>query len=134
MRSFLSTLRVHRQSLAFTLLVSYLAGCTSWKVGTPTPAAYLEREHPQTVRITRTDGSRIVLTQTRLEHDTIFGLAGGGLQAEDSARHQSIPLNEIRLVEVRHSSAAAGLGVLGGTLLVLTIVACATENSAFSPC
>lgn len=107
MRSFISNLRAHRQSLAFTLLVSYLAGCTSWQVGTPSPARYLEREHPRTLRITRNNGSTIVLTSTTLERDTIFGLTVAGPQSEDSARHLGIPLGDVRLVEGQHTSVLA---------------------------
>ncbi len=50
-----------RRAVAGTLLLCYLAACTSWHVETEaSPLQVISTTHPKVVRLTRADGSRIV--------------------------------------------------------------------------
>jgi len=53
-----------RRPFACTLLLCYLAACTSWHVEKEvSPLQLISTKHPRAVRVTRSDGSRIVLEQ-----------------------------------------------------------------------
>src|SRR2546430_17547861 len=56
-----------RRPIAGALLLCYLAACTSWHVHEGvTPLQLISTEHPRVVRLTRADGSRMVLDQPRI--------------------------------------------------------------------
>src|SRR2546430_17661706 len=56
-----------RRPIVCTLLVCYLAACTSWHVEEGmSPLQLISTKQPHVVRLTRADGSRMVLDQPRI--------------------------------------------------------------------
>src|SRR2546429_6839689 len=56
-----------RRPIAGTLLLCYLAACTSWHVEKEvSPLQLISTKHPGVVRLTRADGSPMVLDQPRI--------------------------------------------------------------------
>lgn len=93
------------------------AGCVTplhhWQDQGLSPDQVVERERPDVVRVTRMDGSRLVVREPWASADTLFGAAA------DSA--VALPLSEIARLAVRRrgpsppiqaGAALAGLGVL----------------------
>src|SRR5437899_10921054 len=67
-----------RRPIAFTLLLWYLAGCTSWRVQDLTPQQVIDQRHPASVRVTRRDGSQLVLDHPRIAKGaSLVGLVQG---------------------------------------------------------
>src|SRR5881296_1181507 len=56
-----------RRPVACTLLLCYLAACTSWHVHEGvSPLQFITTQHPSLVRLTRADGSHMVLDQPQI--------------------------------------------------------------------
>src|SRR5439155_927075 len=68
-----------RRRIACTLLLYYLAACMSWHVEEEvSPLQVISAQHPRTVRLTRTDGSRVVLDEPRIAAgDSVVGVHYG---------------------------------------------------------
>lgn len=108
--------RGRRAAIAALLLLVYLPACTSWRVGTPTPSAFVEREHPQRARVTRTDGTQVMVNEPTVAGDTLVGTL-----ANHDATRVTIPLAEVQSVAVRKFSTGKTLLVVGGVLGVVVI-------------
>jgi hypothetical protein len=113
-----SKLRWHRFTDA-VLLAAYLPGCATWRpVRTPSPAEYVEARNPERVRIMGLDSSRMVLRTPTVRHDSLVGVVGGGLAAEDTLRWSGMPCSQVRQLEVRQGNTAMVLGAVGVLMLV----------------
>ena len=68
-----------RRPVACALLLCYLAACTSWHVENEvSPTQLISTKHPRVVRLTRADGSRMVLDQPRIAAgDSLAGVHNG---------------------------------------------------------
>jgi hypothetical protein len=125
--------RRRRPGIACLLLLAYLPACTSWEVGTPTPAQFVEAEHPKAVRVTRSDGTRMEFRTPKVQGDSLVGTAG-----EDTTRQVSLPLSDVRSVDVKRVSAwkttlavvGGAVGVMIGVAIVATIVECSQPENA----
>ncbi len=69
-----------RRPIAYALLLCYLAACTSWHVEEGvSPLQLISNQHPHVVRLTRADGSRMVLDQPRIvAGDSLAGTLSAG--------------------------------------------------------
>jgi len=143
-------LRSRRSPIACVLLLLYLPACYSWHTGTPTPAQFVETEHPQSVRVTLTDSridcGRSVSTSTNwwegggaptptspchestyqlrnpvVRGDSLVGLVGG---SRDTTRTGGYALSDISRVEVKKLSAGKTVAlVLVEAVVVVGIIA-----------
>ena len=102
---------------ARTVLIFYLSctACTSWRPDTLTPQAVVQGR-PQSLRVTRKDSSRVVLTTPQLQGDTILGLGPKKAQVR-------VPLDSVLLTDTRRGDAGksvlAVLGVAAGVFAVV---------------
>lgn len=78
--------------VALSLMLVALSGCFDWQTVGALPRT---ADLPPETRITRYDGSTIVLAQARIENDTIRGYISG-----NNAR-QVIPLAAVDLIETK---------------------------------
>ncbi len=118
MNSLLSPMRARRSPIAALLLLLYLPACTSWHVGAPTPAQFVEREKPERAQVTKTDGSTVVLTSPVVRGDSLFGTRSAGLVQGDTTRLVGLPLSEVRSVAVRKFSTGNTLLLVGAVVAV----------------
>ena len=125
---YLST-RVLRRPCVATLLLLILtgSGCQAWRVEPVRPESLLATRNLSFVRVTRSDGSKVVLEDPALRPDTLSGIAS----SQGADVEMSIPLADVRQVETRHFSAGrtVGLGVglvaaAFATILVAFITSC----------
>ena len=131
MTSPLSTIRSWRRILSVVLLVTYLPACSSWQVGTPTPAQFVEQEHPDRVRVTRIDGTTITLYSPTVRADSLIGTTTGGLARPVPSDAVGIPLAQVRQVEVRRANTAATLLILGVALVAVVVIgACGAASES----
>jgi hypothetical protein len=126
MTTLMRPVRARRSGIAAFLLLLYLPACTSWHVGTPTPAQFVDREHPQAVRVTRADGGTIELKSPVVRGDSLVGTAG-----RDST--VSLALSDVRSVAVKRTSTGKTLLAVGGGLVVLFTAAWLIECSNADP-
>lgn len=103
------------------LLVFELAGCHSY-AAPMSPQAGIARAHSGEVRVTRTDHSALVLTDTRIEQDSVIGVTS------DATRTRvAVALSEVTSVEPLKvdagRTAALGGGIVLAALGILTVVA-----------
>jgi hypothetical protein len=134
MTRLLKQLQRRRSLLASLFLVTYLPACTTWHVGTPTPAEFIAREQPERVRVTRLDGTTVDLRAPEIRGDSVWGSHGGGLAQGDSAARVGLPLSDVRQVAVRRASAGKTLLLIGGTVATLFIaaaIACSGSSDEF---
>ncbi|HEY8196323.1 MAG TPA: hypothetical protein VIG04_05065 [Gemmatimonadales bacterium] len=102
--------------LALFALAGSAPACASWRVQGLEPRVVVEREHPDRLRLTRTDSSRTELRQPRVEGDSLVGLA--------ESRPSAVSLDSVAYIELRRQNPAplyvgAGLGVVGGIMAML---------------
>jgi hypothetical protein len=119
----------NRRRRAATLLVMILYGsaCQAWHTERVTPESLLVTRQPATFRVTRTDGSQIVLEHPVLRADTLSGTVRGPNEQQDVR----IPLTEVREVATRGFSAGRTVGLVVGVaagtfavIVVAVVIAC----------
>ena len=109
-------MRPGSRGLVLLALTGVCAGCAEWAAQGFEPRVVVEREHPDRLRLVRTDSSRIELQQPRVMGDSLAGVA--------ASRPVAVPLDSVAYVELRRGNpalpyAAAGLGVAAGILVLL---------------
>ena len=117
-----------RRQIVSGALALLLPACTTWQVGTPTPAEFVTNKHPNLVQVTRTDGSKFDLRFPRVLDDSLMGTVAGGLAQEDSARTLGLPLSEVQSVAARKTSVGKTVALIGGVWLGLGLVALAARD------
>jgi len=106
-----------RRPIACTLLLCYLPACTSWHVEKGvSPQQVISAEHPSAVRVTRADGSHIVLHQPRIA-------AGDSLAGVLDGTPSSVAVSDVTQVAVRKVSAGKTIGLAAGAAVGAGIVA-----------
>ncbi len=127
----ITPLRLRRSAIAAFLLLVYLPACTSWHIGTPTPAAFLQREQPSRIRVTRTDGTRLMLTGPTVRGDSLMGAADNR-----DTTWLTLPLSKVQFVEVEKFSVGNTLLVAGGAIGVLVWAVTCSPRSGLNamPC
>jgi len=93
-----------------------LAGCGRWVPQPLVPQAVIEEDHPDRLRVTRIDSSRVELRQPRVESDSLKGMAGH--------ETRSIPLAEVAYVSLHRQNdlpviLALSLGLAVGLTVAL---------------
>ena len=93
--------------MALLLLVLHLGACTKWQRVTPiSPQVLIETEQPSAIRVTRADGTQVVVREPRIARDSIisaedckpvFTQDGRFACTIDTGR---VALDEIRLLDV----------------------------------
>ena len=92
--------------VAALIFVLHLGGCTSWSPVTVSPRQFIEEEQPERIRIFHADGTRIELTDPRVEMDSITALSSVRVSpVEFRSEPVRIPLTDVRAFEVRRFSA-----------------------------
>jgi len=104
-----------------------MAACQSWHTERHDPVALFSVHHSTAVRLTRADGSRLVLRHPALYGDTLVGSYLAGSQ-DIEAR---IALADIRTVET-HGFSGARTVVLAG--VTAAVVVAASVRAACSGC
>ena len=105
-----------RRCHAGTLLLIVLSGaaCQAWHTEGVAPEAVVATRQPGKLRVTRVDGSRIVLKHPVLQGDTLVG-TGQRRSGQQDAR---VALTDVRQLETRGFSSGRtvglGVGVAGG--------------------
>lgn len=94
------------RALAVMLPLASLGACHSWN-GRPIAQPEPDRILAGPVRVTRTDGSRVVLASVRMDRDSLFG----NEQASPHGR-VAIPISSVRTVEARRVNPIASAGVV----------------------
>src|SRR3989442_4546506 len=114
-----------RRPFAGTLLLCYLAACTSWHVQEGvSPLQLISTKHPRVVRLTRADGSRTVLDQPRIAAgDSLAGVHNGVLS--------SVAVSDVTQVATPRFSAGKTIGLFLGLSVVAVgtaVVACLSSR------
>jgi hypothetical protein len=73
-----------------------VTGCTGWRQVPVTPAGLADS--PTQVQVTRTDGTRITLTDPRIVADSLYGQGG--------RKEVVLPLNEVSRIAVQKPATA----------------------------
>ena len=105
------------------------AACQSWHTERLAPDAVLATRQPAQLRVTRADGSRIVIEQPALVNDTLVGSGRGHHRGEE----QRVALADVRKVATRRFDAGETIGLaavvcagLYGAFLVAVVASCGT--------
>jgi hypothetical protein len=93
--------------IAAVLLLAYLPACSSWRVENVSPQALIEAKHPTQVRVSRPDGTKLVLHQPSIAGNTLRG----------SVQEPAIPLDDVQIVETRHRDTGKSLLLVGGIFI-----------------
>ena len=120
-----------RRPIACALLLCYLTACTSWHVQEGvSPLQLISTDHPKVVRLTRADGSHMVLDQPRIA-------AGDSLTGTHNRVMRSVAVSDVTHVATRNVSAVKTIGVFLGLAAVavgIAVLACVNGNDASGPC
>ena len=114
--------RIARRGWAALLLVITVSGvgCQAWHVQDIAPESLLATQ-PRIIRVTRTDGSRVLLEDPVLRSDTVSGLVADRREGQQQV---SIPIADVRQVETPRFSVERTVGLFAGLgALVLATIA-----------
>jgi hypothetical protein len=92
------------------LFGALLLGCTSWQVQDVAPAQLAASYDAQRVRVTRRDGSQVVIDHARLTRAGVFG--------EWERTPVAVPMTEIQQLAVRREDPARTIALIGGLVVV----------------
>ena len=123
MTSAMSTLRTRSSRIACVLMLLYLPACTSWQVGGPTPAQFIEQEKPAQVQVSRTDGSTIVIFSPTIRGDSLIGMVSRGPVRDAWTNGIRLPLSDIRTVAVSRSSTGMTVMIVVVGIIVVGVIA-----------
>ena len=99
-----------RRPIAGTLLLCYLVACTSWHVEKDvSPLQLISTKQPHVVRLTRADGSRMVLDEPRI-------VAGDSLAGTHYKVASRVALSDVTQVATRSSVPAKRSGYSSASL------------------
>ena len=99
-----STARLVHQVMLPVTLVAFVSACHKWS--TVEPGQPFAEEGTEQVRITETDGQRVVVKQAAVVGDSVVGLVNG-----DSV---SVALSDVDKVEVRKTDVGGTVGLVVG--------------------
>jgi hypothetical protein len=107
--------------LAALAAAALATGCAGWQAQGFEPAVVVEREHPDRLRLTRTDSSRTEVRGPSVANDSLIGTAASGRLA--------VPLDSVAYVELRRrNSLPIILGASLGTAAAVIVLLAATWN------
>ena len=116
---------MRRRSIACALLLCYLPACTSWHVHEGvSPLQFISTERPRVVRLTRTDGSRMVLAQPQIA-------AGDSLVGVRSGVRSGVAVSDVTQVATSRVSAGKTIGLFLGLSVVavgIAVIACLSSD------
>ncbi|HET9513867.1 MAG TPA: hypothetical protein VFO95_08050 [Gemmatimonadales bacterium] len=93
-------MRITARLSLLVLATVLFSGCKTWRVQDgPTPAEFVQTEHPERVQVRRTDN-----TTLELYNPTVAGDSLKGFPTELAIRPITIPLTEVRTVAIRRFS------------------------------
>jgi hypothetical protein len=105
-----------RRPIASTLLLWYLAGCTTWRVQNLTPQQIIDRWHPAAVRVTTADSSEFILDKPEIAgSDSLAGLRNGA--------PSSVAVSDVTQVAIRKVSTGKTVGLVAGIAVVAVGIA-----------
>jgi hypothetical protein len=120
--------------LVIPLLTTSLISCTTWRVAGPTPAEYVQKHQPSSLRVTLLESSTVILRAPLVQGDTVLGKPDGSrhrgtADAQASAKPRNarsprlpaIPLADVQLAEVRKGDAGRTALITFGVLFAATI-------------
>jgi hypothetical protein len=120
-----------RRRIACTLLLCYLAACTSWHVEkVVSPLQLITSQQPRVVRLTRVNGSHMELDQPRIA-------AGDSLAGMHHGVPSSVALSDVTQVATPKFGAAKTIGLFLGLSAVavgIAVIACVNGNSGSGAC
>src|SRR6266850_6265104 len=96
-----------RPARVFVLIILTITSCSVWRTEDVTPQQLVESRSQATIRVTRDDGSLLVLERPAIHGDTLIG-------SDLRARVVQIPLNQVRRVETLHRSTGRTVGLMAG--------------------
>jgi len=115
-----------RRDLFLAALAVTLAACVSWHSQNQPVQQVVGERHPGSVRVTLTNGSRMVLAGgPRIVGDTLVGLRTD----DGSGRQVKLPIADVRQVAIERFSAGRTAILLAGAAAIVALVA---ENSGSS--
>jgi hypothetical protein len=123
----------YRRAVSILLLAVYLPACTSYHT-TTLPVAELTAapEAPERIRVTTADGATVEVDAPRVANDTLYGSTWTtGAGGKQSAGVMTIPIANIRTVEVRKSDGTKTLLLVGGIaagILLLGVGGCSSSG------
>jgi hypothetical protein len=92
-----------------------LNGCATWKAEPVAPATYIQSNHPEKIRLTLQDSTRLTLQTPTVVGDSIVGSVG-------HAVFKAVPVSSVRSFEVFHpntgNSVGLVVGIVAGTFAV----------------
>ena len=112
-------------------MAAQLTACAVWQPSTVPAPQLIQEAEPSRVRVTRTDGVQVVLSDPTQLGDSL-------VEASSDPDRSAVALSDIRSVEVRRISAArtGAFVLLSGVvvLAVVTIVVCVRVANSSEPC
>jgi hypothetical protein len=103
-------------ALAVAALCGHLAGCTSWRPAGVAPRQLFSDDPPGRVRVTKPDGTILVLTHPHLLADSLYGSAR--VRGSSRGSTVAVSLTDLRQLEVRQASSGKSIGLLLGVAAV----------------
>lgn len=101
-------------------LLAMLGGCMAWETPAVAPATLISRDQPGAVRVTRQDGSRVIVYQPVVDADSLRGRQRRGTI--------TLSLSDMSRLEVQKTQAAATVAgltltaaAIGAMIMVSTV-------------
>ena len=124
-----------RRVVSALMLAAYLPACTIFHATTqPLAEVTAGPTPPEHLRVTTNDGAVVEVDEPRVANDTLYGSTWTtGAGGKQSAGVMTIPIADIRTVEVRKSDGTKTIllvvGIVGG-MLILSAASCSGDSYA----
>ncbi|HJR49869.1 MAG TPA: hypothetical protein VJ794_02125, partial [Gemmatimonadales bacterium] len=113
------------RSLGLFLAASLLPACHSWRIP-DVPLAEAIANHPDAIRITRHDATRVTLTSPRLSGDTLIGLG----RASRVEAPVTVPLSDVLAIEVLRFDGGKTVRLVAGVGATAILIAAAVSGGS----
>lgn len=114
--------------LRLLLAAGLSSACTGWKTQSVTAARVVAERRPHQIRVTRQDGSRVVLDRPEILGDTLFGHFRDPWP-KDGRPRPAVALADVRGVAIRRLSAVGTAALILTTAALTGVVALAAAWS-----
>lgn len=119
-----------RRSLSLVLLTAFLSSCFQWQAQGPTPEAAIKKAAPSTIRITRTDRSKLTLRNPVVARDSIVGQPVSSTPTTTTAR-VAVPLTQVATVSTRTFDGLKTFGAVIATGAIAILGLCMVEDCMY---
>lgn len=119
---------------AIVLLLVHTTACMEWRLSPLSPHQLIEEESPEEIRVTLLSGERMVLTDPRIQADSVVGTLTETVDGVTHIRPAPVHVGDVQQIEVHHFNGRRTFGTVLAVAGVAAVVwACIEFSRSWEP-